>query len=86
MNQGALYPVLRSMEKQGLLQSETRPSTNGPPRRYYEITPIGKKTLKEWKLTWRRTTLFVNSILGESNAQPPKDRSRSTGASVPKRT
>ena len=33
MKRGALYPVLRSMEKGGLLESEVEPSVSGPPRR-----------------------------------------------------
>ena len=32
IKQGALYPVLRSLEKNGLLASEVEPSVSGPPR------------------------------------------------------
>ena len=37
MKQGALYPVLRSMEANGLLRSEVQPSVSAPPRRYYTV-------------------------------------------------
>jgi len=45
MKQGALYPVLRSLEAAELLTSHVNPSVSGPPRRYYEITDTGRKTL-----------------------------------------
>ena len=42
MKQGALYPVLRSLESSGLLESHVDPSVSGPPRRYYQITETGR--------------------------------------------
>lgn len=63
MKQGALYPVLRSLESTGLLESEVEPSVAGPPRRYYKITESGRKTLAKWVEIWRQTSDFVNAIL-----------------------
>ena len=63
MKQGALYPVLRSLEKSGLLQSRVEPSVTGPPRRYYEITRLGRETGERWKETWRRTSDFVDTVM-----------------------
>lgn len=63
MKQGALYPVLRSLEGTGLLESEVEPSVAGPPRRYYKITESGRKTLAKWVEIWRQTSDFVNAIL-----------------------
>ena len=61
--QGALYPVLRSLEKSGLLQSKVEPSTSGPPRRYYRTTELGHETLDQWSSIWGQTTSFVDSML-----------------------
>ena len=63
MKQGALYPVLRSMEGAGLLASEVEPSVSGPPRRYYRITGTGRATLARWEDVWRQTADFVETIL-----------------------
>ena len=52
MKQGALYPVLRSMEGNGLLESNVEPSVSGPPRRYYNITEAGRQTLQIWEQIW----------------------------------
>jgi PadR family transcriptional regulator PadR len=63
LKQGALYPVLRSLESSGLLESEVEPSVSGPPRRYYQITELGRKTLMEWKDIWTRMRDFVEASL-----------------------
>lgn len=63
MKQGALYPVLRSLEGSGLLDSHVDPSVSGPPRRYYKITESGLETLKSWKKIWSQTKSFVDGIL-----------------------
>jgi len=63
MKQGALYPVLRSLESIGLLESEVEPSVSGPPRRYYKITGSGRNTLVKWLEIWHQTSEFVDAIL-----------------------
>jgi PadR family transcriptional regulator PadR len=63
MKQGALYPVLRSLEAAGLLRSEVEPSVSGPPRRYYTITEDGRLTLAKWTEIWRQTSDLVNAVL-----------------------
>ena len=63
MKQGALYPVLRSLEKSGLLASKVEPSISGPPRRYYTITDVGRETLALWEEIWGQTKGFVDHIL-----------------------
>lgn len=67
IKQGALYPVLRSLEKNGLLSSEVEPSVSGPPRRYYTITAEGKHALKDWVEIWTQTKTFVDTILQGEN-------------------
>ena len=63
MKQGALYPVLRSLESSGLLDSEVEPSVSGPPRRYYKITETGRETLQTWCEIWAQTKKFVDTVL-----------------------
>ena len=65
MKQGALYPVLHSLENSGLLKSSVEPSVSGPPRRYYEITSEGRQTLVIWQGVWKQMKSFVDrSIKG----------------------
>jgi PadR family transcriptional regulator PadR len=63
VKQGALYPVLRSLEKSGLLQSRVEPSVSGPPRRYYTVTEFGHETQQQWAEIWNETKAFVDNIL-----------------------
>ncbi len=66
VKQGTLYPVLRSMEENGLLSSEVEPSVSGPPRKYYSITERGREVLKEWTIVWLKTRDFVETVLEEN--------------------
>jgi PadR family transcriptional regulator PadR len=61
---GTLYPVLRSLQLQGLVTSSVEPSVSGPPRRYYTITDGGREALTLWKDAWRRTRDLVEAALG----------------------
>ncbi|MEN8208694.1 MAG: PadR family transcriptional regulator [Candidatus Fermentibacteria bacterium] len=61
---GALYPVLRSLEANGLLSSTVEPSVAGPPRRYYEITEKGRDAHARWVMIWKRTCRLIEKILG----------------------
>ena len=63
MKQGALYPVLHSLESSGLLESKVEPSVSGPPRRYYEITVQGRETLMIWQGVWKQMKSFVDRAL-----------------------
>lgn len=76
MNQGALYPVLRSLEKAGLLESRIEPSTTGPPRRYYWPTDGGRAALVEWQGIWAKTRNWVDLVLEPDNGRRAKNAAR----------
>ena len=63
MKQGALYPVLHSLETSGLLESKIEPSVSGPPRRYYQITSEGRQTLIVWQGVWKQMKSFVDKTI-----------------------
>ncbi len=48
MTAGTMYPIFHGLEKDGLLETE-KVTINGKIRKYYHITPKGKKVLKEAK-------------------------------------
>ena len=64
VKQGAIYPVLRSLESQGLLSSEREMTDSGPPRKYYQVTETGKQALKAWTEIWNETKTFLDNVLG----------------------
>jgi DNA-binding PadR family transcriptional regulator len=47
-----LYPVLHSLENDGLLESRWQDSPDGPRRKYYRLTPKGRKALSREKQQW----------------------------------
>lgn len=47
-NYGHIYPVLRSLEADGMATRETRQTPGRPPRSVYQITEAGRRALGEW--------------------------------------
>jgi len=52
VEEGTLYPLLRRLESQGVLQSEWR-TGQGPPRRYYQLSPSGEQLYERLTTSWR---------------------------------
>ncbi len=51
---GALYPALRRMEKRGWLESDWGVSEKGRRARYYELTSSGRRALAAQATRWER--------------------------------
>jgi len=62
IDQGTLYPLLRRLEEQKLLESSWRMETSRP-RRYYILSNFGRKTLKEMTVEWSRIKTTVDELL-----------------------
>ncbi|NBX32194.1 MAG: PadR family transcriptional regulator, partial [Planctomycetes bacterium] len=62
--QGTLYPMLRSMEADGLVKSTLVASHEGPARKCFTLTAEGRRVLNAWCETWRSTNKWVNRVLG----------------------
>lgn len=63
---GMLYPVLRRLEKQGLLRSKWRACDTGKKRRYYAINKSGHTVLQEHKRQWLATSRVFNKLWEEA--------------------
>lgn len=66
VNQGALYPALHRLEKQGLIESHMGRSENNRRAKFYQLTGTGETRLRDEAEGWRRFTGAVNAILAES--------------------
>src|SRR5512140_3793982 len=62
VDQGTLYPLLRRLEMQGLLESNWR-IEEARPRRYYVISAEGKKALPRLKDEWEKMSDMLNKML-----------------------
>ena len=64
IDQGTLYPLLRRLEKQGLLDSEWLVEGSRP-RRYYVLNQAGRETLQTLKQEWYALTDVLQRLLGK---------------------
>jgi len=58
--EGTLYPLLTRLKDAGYLTYRWEESRSGPPRKYYKLTPLGKKFLKELDDTWDELVTAVS--------------------------
>ena len=63
VDQGTLYPLLRRLESQGLLQSNWRIAGEARPRRYYVISPDGIVALSQLTEEWQNIVAKVQKML-----------------------
>ena len=62
VEQGTLYPLLRRLEDQGLLESTWNIETSRP-RRYYVISGKGKEMLPALKVEWEALVQAMERML-----------------------
>ena len=63
IEQGALYPALFRLVRQGLLKTEWDRSENNRRAKYYELTAKGRKRLKEETDSWNRLSKAIAAVL-----------------------
>jgi DNA-binding PadR family transcriptional regulator len=64
IEQGTIYPLLRRLEEQGLLESEWNVEGSRP-RRYYQISPAGAELLDTLKIEWQQLVDVMDNLLNE---------------------
>jgi PadR family transcriptional regulator PadR len=62
IDQGTLYPLLRRLETQGLLNSKWRIEADRP-RRYYSLSAEGRVLLPRLKNEWNSIVLIMKKML-----------------------
>ena len=62
IEEGTLYPLLRRLEKQGLLESKWD-TGEARPRKYYHISPAGHDVLNTLSMDWFETVDVMRRIL-----------------------
>jgi PadR family transcriptional regulator PadR len=63
--EGTIYPLLSRLRREGLVSTEWRESSSGPPRRYYALTPEGHAALANFRREWATFRDAVDTILRE---------------------
>lgn len=63
IDEGTLYPLVRRLADQGLLDSEWKHS-DGRERRYYSLSDEGYEVLAQLTQDWQQLNKSVNALLG----------------------
>lgn len=71
LREGSLYPALRVLENDGLIEGEWDTQNSGPARKNYRLTTAGKSELEKRKTAWQNYLRLVNTLLGGDNAKHP---------------
>ena len=66
MKEGTLYPILHTLEKEKCLTSYQQMAPTGRMRKYYRITPLGRKLLTEKRAEWAQFSHGVDQVLSFS--------------------
>ena len=67
--EGTIYPLLARLARDGHLKAEWR-QTEPHPRKYYQLTPAGRKRLTEMCEYWRAFNDKVELLMSEAGLQP----------------
>lgn len=70
VEEGALYPALRRLEKRGLLRGSWGVTDTGREARFYELTPAGTRHLQREMETWRRYVDAMSRVLFAEQPAP----------------
>ena len=63
IEQGALYPALYRLERQGLLDTEWGTSENNRRAKFYRLTKAGRRQVEKETRDWERTTAILARFL-----------------------
>ncbi len=63
VTQGSLYPALHRLERRGWIVAEWRITDNNRKARYYRLTALGRKHLKDEVEAWRKLAGVVGQVL-----------------------
>ena len=69
LNYGTLYPALLKLEQEGDIASEWGLSENNRRAKYYKLTPVGRRHLRDESPNWLRFATAVGKVL-QSSEQP----------------
>jgi len=65
ISEGAVYPLLRRLTKEGYFTTYLKESTEGPSRKYYQLTTEGRSYLHRLLKEWDDFTKGVNQLIKE---------------------
>ncbi|HCO96403.1 MAG TPA: PadR family transcriptional regulator [Phycisphaerales bacterium] len=62
ISEGAIYPILSRLKRQGLVDTSIQESSEGPPRKYYKLTEEGEEMVSQMNAYWQAISGVTDSI------------------------
>ena len=72
MGEGTIYPLMRRMQSDGLVETYLVESSTGPSRKYYRLTRSGHQALAAQLQEWRGFSRSVDALLAPVAAPSPE--------------
>jgi PadR family transcriptional regulator PadR len=66
MGEGTIYPLMRRLQADRLVETYHVESPSGPSRKYYRLTEAGKASLASQRSAWSSFSGAMETILGEA--------------------
>ncbi|WP_423214926.1 PadR family transcriptional regulator [Streptococcus equinus] len=66
---GTVYPILQKLEKKEMISSQMKPSPDGPPRKYFQITEKGEGYLADFWKEWHDLVSKVSELEVNDNGK-----------------
>jgi PadR family transcriptional regulator len=63
LSEGTIYPLLARLKSEGLLESEWVEAEAGHPRKYYRLTPAGRRQAARMARLWSRFASSLGELL-----------------------
>jgi PadR family transcriptional regulator PadR len=63
ISEGTIYPILRRLTQEKFFETYLQESTEGPPRKYYRMTALGRKATQALLKEWNEFTTGVELII-----------------------
>lgn len=68
MGEGTIYPLMRRMQADGLVETYLVESPSGPSRKYYRLTEAGRRAYDSQKAEWTGFARAVDGIINTTQA------------------
>jgi len=68
ISEGTIYPILSRLKREGLVQTSIAESREGPPRKYYQLSALGERTLSKMNDYWQAVKTGADTLKGEQKS------------------
>ena len=80
MGEGTIYPLMRRMQSDGLVETYLVESSAGPSRKYYRLTEAGRTALVAQTAEWTAFTRAVDAVVADDAPPVHPNQAQPEGA------